>query len=416
VNEQRPCVLYVVSRFPSVTETFVVNEWWRLSARFRMEFASLLEESEKTLHAQTERLLPNVRFLPLLGRGTLGANAAALASSPARYLGMLLDVLRSSRGRPAGGVLKGAVVFWKSVALARVVRELGVDHIHAHFINHPATAAWIVSRLTGISYSVTAHANDLFVEPALLERKVADASFVVAISEYNRSYLRRRVPDAGRIELVHCGVALGEFPFGEREGGARLVSVGRLEPTKGHDDLLRAFAELAPDFPQLTLDVVGAGPEGGALTKLARELGLDRRVRFLGALPTDGVKEILREADVFVLAARRHVSGRMDGIPVALMEAMASGVPVVATALSGIPELVVDGVTGIVVPPHDPARLSAALRRLVEDPPLRSQLARQAREHVASHFDLDVEAERLGDLFQDVVGAGRGSRTRLAVG
>lgn len=394
-------VLYVVSRFPNVTETFVVNEWWALEGRFRMELASLIRERVDALHPQTERLLPRVHFAPLLGLATVRANLSALRSRPRPYLTTLRDVLAGSRGRPNGGLLKGLVVFWKAVSLARLVEEKRVDHVHAHFISHPATAAWVVHRLTGVPFSITAHANDLFVQPALLERKIEEARFVATISEFNRDHLGRAAPRAGRIELVHCGVDLDRFPFRPGRGASRLLSVGRLEPTKGHDDLLRAFAEVAAGAPDVSLEIVGSGPERHRLERLVEDLGLAGRVRLRGALTTEDVRELFAEADMFVLAARRHPSGRMDGIPVALMEAMASGLPVVTTSLSGIPELVVDEETGLLVPPESPPQLAAAIRRLLAEPALRERLVAAARERVAARFDLTVEAARLGDLFDE---------------
>jgi glycosyltransferase involved in cell wall biosynthesis len=395
-------ILYLVTRFPKVTETFVVNEWWALADRFPLEFAALLRERGPAVHPRSAALLPRVRFVGLLDRATVRANLAALRSRPRLYARTLRDVLRASPATAMGNPVKSLVTFWKAVRLAEIARSLGVRHVHAHFINQPATAAWIVQRLEGIPFSVTVHANDLFAGPALLGEKVRDAAFVAAISDYNVRYVRERVREGGRVEVVRCGVELERFPFAERGGGS-ILCVARLFPTKGHADLLRAFAGIARERPDATLDLVGDGPERERLDRLAAELGIAGRVRFHGALAADDVPPLLAGAGVFALASVPDEAGAMDGIPVALMEAMAAGVPVVATELSGIPELVVDGETGLLVPPGRPDALEAAMRRLLDDAELRSRLARRAREHVAERFSLASETERLAALFEEAL-------------
>ena len=393
-------ILYLVTRFPTVTQTFVINEWWALADRFPLEFAALLREREPAVHPRSAALLPRVRFVGLVDRATVRANVAALRSRPRLYLHTLWDVLRGSPATAMGNPVKSLVTFWKAVRLAELARSLGVRHVHAHFINQPATAAWIVRRLEGIPFSVTAHANDLFTGPALLPEKVRDAAFVAAISDYNVRFVRERVGDGGRVEVVRCGVELDRFPFAERDGDS-ILCVARLFATKGHADLLHAFAGIARERPGATLELVGDGPERERLATLARELGIEEQVRFHGALTADDVPPLLARAGLFALASVPDEAGAMDGIPVALMEAMAAGVPVVATELSGIPELVVDGETGLLVPPGRPDALEAAMRRLLDDAELRSQLARRAREHVAERFSLASETERLAALFEE---------------
>ncbi len=392
-------VLYLVSRFPNVPETFVVNEWWTMTGSFQMELASLVKMNEQTLHAQTARILPKVLFAPLLAGSTVAANLRQFRRGPRRYLRTLGRVLAGSFRRPNGGVAKGAVSFWKASRFAEIVDERGIAHVHAHFVSHSATAAWVIHELTGVPFSITAHANDLYVRPALLEEKLADAEFVVTISEFNREFIRTQYRMSRQVELVHCGVDTELFSFRQRSSQRRLVCVARLEATKGQADLLRAFAIARRELPGLTLDLIGDGADRARLERLTSELGLDATVRFVGALPTEDVRRALDEKDVFVLPSLRHRSGRMDGIPVALMEAMASGLPVVATRLSGIPELVVDEETGLLVAPESPDELAAAICRLARDPELAHRLAANARERVTRQFDLAVEGSRLASLF-----------------
>jgi colanic acid/amylovoran biosynthesis glycosyltransferase len=407
---RKPSILYVVSRFPNVPETFVVNEWWLMASRFRMEFASLVRMSETVLHPQTAELLPRVHFAGLLAGQTLRANARALGRHPWRYLRTAAHVLAGSFRRPNGGVLKGVVAFWKGVRFAEIVEEREISHIHAHFISHAATTAWVISELTGVPFSVTAHANDLYVRPALLDQKLRTAEFVATISEYNREFIRTECEDSGRVELVHCGVDTELFSFRRRENYRRLVCVARLESTKGQADLLEAFARARLEGPDLTLDLIGDGADRARLERLRDQLGLGDELRFHGALRTDQVRTVLDTADIFVLPSLRHPSGRMDGIPVALMEAMASGLAVIATRLSGIPELVIHERTGLLVTPESPDELATALGRLARDPELAGRLANAARDHVRRHFNLETEGNRLAGLFATAIAERQGSR------
>jgi colanic acid/amylovoran biosynthesis glycosyltransferase len=409
-----PVVLYVASRFPKVTETFVVNEWLALSERFQMELAALRRTREPPVHPESRRAMARVRFLDASPAQTVAAHISWIVRRPGVYLSLLASILRGCLRLSVLEAAKGAVVFAEAVALARTVVRDGVAHVHAHFANQPATAAWIVHRLTGVPFSFTAHANDLFLGPALLERKVADARFVVAISEYNRRLLLEHCRSAHRIEVVHCGVDSERFAprsIASRDRD-RIVCVASLTARKGHLHLIDALALLAGDHPSIELDLVGDGPERGRICQRARDRGVAHRVHLLGARSWEGVRAALADARVFVLPSVRTRSGRMEGIPVALMEAMASGVPVIASRLSGIPELVEDGVTGLLVAPGEPAALAAAMARVLQDDALAVELTHSARELVERSFSLAGEADRLGDLFAESIAGDAAGRPK----
>ena len=200
-----------------------------------------------------------------------------------------------------------------------------------------------------------------------------------------------------------------------------MVCVARLEPKKGHRDLLRAIALAKADVPGLSLDLVGEGAESDALVRLSDELGLSDQVRFHGALSSRQVHALLYDCDLFVLAAVQtrvasFRTGYMDGIPVSLMEAMATGLPVVATSISGIPELVIDGQTGMLVAAGDVQELAGAIVRLCEDPALGVQLARCARSLVVERFNLDVESDRLASLFESTMRKASAGETATSPG
>jgi colanic acid/amylovoran biosynthesis glycosyltransferase len=403
-----PIVMYVVSRFPAVTETFVINEWTELSGRFRMELSALRHSGEAPMHPESRRAMPAVRFLDPRARSTLAAHAAWFARRPATYAGALLTVLRAGLRSSPARAAKDLVAFVEAVALARAAAQEGVAHVHAHFANHPATAAWVVHRLTGIPFSFTAHANDVFVNPTMLGRKVTDARFAVAISEYNRRVLLDHDGGTGHVEVVHCGVDLERFPWRDLPGRDRdsIVCVASLSPKKGHAHLIDALALLAERHPSVVLALVGDGPERDAIVARARDRGVAERVQLLGSRPWPEVRAALGRARVVVLPSVATPEGRMEGIPVALMEAMASGAPVVATRLSGIPELVQDGVTGLLAAPGDAGGLASAIGRLLDDDSLATELVANARALVERSFSLEREARRLGDLFDESIAEG----------
>jgi colanic acid/amylovoran biosynthesis glycosyltransferase len=399
-----PVVLYVASRFPKVTETFVVNEWLALSGRFQMELAALRRTREAPVHPESRRAMARVRFLHAFQPRTVAAHLVWIARRPRAYLSVLADLLRGSLRGSLPEAAKATVVFAEAVALARIAVRDRAAHVHAHFANHPATAAWVVHRLTGIPFSFTAHANDLFTGPPLLEHTAADARFVIAISEYNRRLLLDRCPSA-RVEVVHCGVDAERYapkPLDARDRN-RVVCVASLSSKKGHVHLIDALALLAEAHPSIALDLVGDGPERDNIVGRARDRGVADRVRLQGARSSEDVRAALARARMFALPSVRLRSGRMEGIPVALMEAMASGVPVIASRLSGIPELVEDGVTGLLVPPGNPLALAVAMARILEDDVLAAELARSARELVERSFSLAGETQRLGDLFAESI-------------
>ena len=260
----------------------------------------------------------------------LGALAWWLVRRPRRTLSVLATVTAEYASVPR--VLPRALA---TVLLATAhARTLRVDHVHAHFATYPALAAWVAWRLTGTPYSFTAHAHDLFIHQAMLARKAADAEFVVAISEYNRRFLLGR--GAATVHVVHCGVDPERFPFRPRTPRTppRVVCVATLKQQKGHAVLLRALAAARRR---------SARPRGrrpGARARSRREAArLGVAVRFHGNLPEPAVADVLAAADVFVLPSVIAPDGDMEGIPVALMEALAAGLPVVATRQSGVPEL-----------------------------------------------------------------------------
>jgi glycosyltransferase involved in cell wall biosynthesis len=275
-----------------------------------------------------------------------------------------------------------------------------VNHVHCHFSNHPAAAGFIVHRLTGIPYSFTAHGFDLHVDRHMLREKLAEAAFAVPVSEYNHDLMVEECGEDAREKLVviHCGVDTEFFRPREETSGERpftILSVGTLHEVKGQSYLVEACRLLREARIELACKIVGDGPDRKSLSRQIASAGLAEHVTLLGRRDRTEVAELLRTADVLAASSVPTRSGKREGIPVVLMEAMASGIPVVASGISGIPELVEDGLTGLLVPPGDPEALARALSRLHDDPLLRRELGLAGREKVVEEFDVRKNAAEL---------------------
>jgi colanic acid/amylovoran biosynthesis glycosyltransferase len=402
-------IAYLVSRFPSLSETFVLRELDAVAAQPDMAlslYALFPPAAEDAVHPAAAPWLERLRR----PRAAEGIRAAGwwLAREPGRLLGVLGTVAAEYAREPR--VLPRALVATVlATAHARRLRADGAEHVHAHFATYPALAAWTAWRLAGIPYSFTAHAHDLFVHQAMLARKADDAEFVVAISDYNRRFILDHADGrAPAVELVHCGVDPSRLPYRERRlpdaGPVEALCVAGLRASKGHAVLLEALAGAAAPLDRVRLALVGDGPLRAELEQRAHALGLGSRVEFAGGLPEPEVARRLEAADLFVLPSVVAPDGDMEGIPVALMEALATGVPAIATRQSGIPELVRDGETGLLAAPGDVAGLRAALATVLGDPDAAAARARAGRALVEREFDLARSAARLAALF---AGAGQ---------
>ena len=400
-----PRVAYLVSRFPKLTETFVLYEMIALEAMgAAVEFYPLLRERQPVAHPEAERWTRRARFRPFVSLPILRAHLHYLRRRPRRYLGALREALLGTWG--SANFFLGAVAYFpKAVRFAFEMERAGVRHVHAHFCSHPALVALIVHRLTGIPFSFTAHGSDLHVERRMLDTKVAAAAFAVTISEFNKWVMLGECgPGAeAKIRVIHCGVDVEAFAARPARrpaaGPLRIVCVGSFEEVKGHCHLIDACALLRDRGVDFVCDLAGEGPLRREMEARIARLGLGDRVRVLGGRPRPEVIRLFGEADVAVLASQPTREGKREGIPVVLMEAMASGLPVVSTELSGIPELVRDGETGLLVPPADAGALADALHRLAGDAGLRRRMGDAGRERVTRDFNLRTSAAALFELF-----------------
>lgn len=283
------------------------------------------------------------------------------------------------------------------------VESRKIAHVHGMYATTPATVALLTGGLSGVPFSFTAHAYDIYLPNRLFPWKLRRARFMTTVSRFNRELILRRFEgsDPRKVHVVYLGAdaaAIRPRAPGPSSRPARILCVAALLPRKGHAVLLDACAELRRAGREIRLTLIGDGPLGPSLEDQSRRLGIADLVAFAGARPHEEVAVQLSGADVFVLSC--VVAGQdQDGIPVALMEAMAAGVPVVSTRVSGIPELVEDGVSGILAAPDDPTALAAAIARVLDDPELAGGLSRAGRARVEAVFNLERNAREMAALF-----------------
>ncbi len=407
---------YLLKTFPKVSETFILNEILGLERQgIALEIFSLCRPADSEFHCVSAQVQAPVRYLPYgLSRWALPALKAHVRlcrRDPRRYA----KAVRSIAGRKEGlTVFK----FLKAGYLAALLEERGIQHLHAHFANVPATMAELVHLLTGLPFSFTAHAKDIYLsDPDILNRKIHHAEFVVTCTEYNRAFLQNISTNGTPIHRVYHGLDLDRFqPAGSAgpEGGQSLVgtvpagacphvpmllSVGRLREKKGFPVLLQACRILKDRGYRFRCQIVGYGPLQPELERLIRALDLTDHVFLLGKKPHTEVLALYRQATVFVLPCQITSDGDRDGIPNVLLEAMAMQVPVVSTDISGIPELIDHMTNGLTVPPENPEALTQALARLLDRPDLRVALGRAGRDKVSERFAHSCATATLQTLF-----------------
>jgi glycosyltransferase involved in cell wall biosynthesis len=385
---------YVLKRYPRLSETFIVQELLaREAAGEDIVVASLHPAGDPRFHPGIAAVRAPVTWIPELHGPAALWDALGVAH---RELPGLPAVLPELLELPAPDAAQALLV-------ALWVRRSGVTHLHAHFAELATTVARLASRITGVPYSFTAHAKDIFhndVDHGQLRANLADAHHVVTVSDHNVAWLRERFgAAASRVHRVYNGLDAAAIPFAEpRMRNGRIAFVGRLVEKKGLADLVDAVALLRERGRRVPLDVVGAGMLEDAVRAQVRLLHLVDLVTFHGPLPADAVAETVRAASVLAAPCVHAANGDRDGLPTVLLEAMALGTPCVSTPVTGIPEAVRHGRTGLLVPERDPDALANAIAVLLDDAALRVRLARAARAHVEERFDRAAQAAQLAAL------------------
>ena len=395
-----------MSRFPKITETFILYEMVAMEKQgVNVDLYPLLKERTNVMHPEAIPFVKRANFQPFVSWEILRAHLYYLRRKPRIYFRTLWTLLTANWG--SRRYFFGALgIFPKSVYFAKKMAEREIKHVHAHFASHPAAAAFIIKRLTGIPYSFTAHGSDLHRDRHMLREKVAEAEFVVPISLYNKNVILKECRNQfnEKLVVIHCGVDPSTFhPKNRRtldsKSGLSFFCIGTLHEVKGQTHLVEACRHLRELDLSIDCHFIGDGPDRSALLAQVAAAGLEECIHFHGRKTHQEIAGLLQKADVAVAPSVPTKNGRREGIPVVLMEAMASGLPVVASRLSGIPELVKHEHNGLLVPPGDVQSLTNALKRLYDDSTLRSRLGNAGRQTILSDFNLFKNAKTLQECF-----------------
>ena len=394
-------IAYLTGEYPRATDTFIQREVAGLRANGIDVFTTsirktgvehLVGEEQRAEAAKTFYIL-NAAKSPVR---LLKSHARALRASPGRYFKALRLAFRT---RPPGvkAGLYQLFYFAEAAVLADHLQQNGVKHLHNHIAKASCTVAMLMSELSGIPYSFTLHGPDIFFEPHhwRLDEKIARAKFVACISHFCRSQAMTFSDPShwSKLHIVHCGIEPGRYDDASDRTGGNLLFVGRLAAVKGLPVLFDALEALHPKHPDLHVTVIGDGPDRAALEERAR--ALSDMVDFVGYKSQAEVAETLRRMDMLVLPSFA------EGVPVVLMEAMAAGIPVVTTRIAGVPELVEDGVSGVLAPPGDAGALADAISGLLGDADLRAKMGGAGREKVTAEFNVAHETAWLAQILAE---------------
>ncbi|NBC34340.1 MAG: glycosyltransferase [Alphaproteobacteria bacterium] len=393
----------VVKGYPRLSETFIAQEIHGLQERgLQQLIVSLRRPTDPDIHPVHRRITAPVLYLPeyLHDEPWRVFRGFAHARHYRGYQAALHALLRDLRHEPTRNRLRR---FGQACVLAREL-PADVGWLHCHYLHTPASVTRYAALIRGLGWSFSAHAKDIWTTPAReLAEKMGSAGWGVTCTAGNLAYLRSLSPRPEAIALIYHGLDLSAFPDPvwrpPRDGldphaPVQLLSVGRAVEKKGFDDLLHALARLPPRL-HWRWTHIGGGERLTALQRQAESLGLAGRIAWLGPQTHDAVITACLEADLFVLPAKVARSGDRDGLPNVLMEAQATGLACLSTAVSAIPELIDDGVTGRLVASADPAALAAALAALIGDPSERSRLGAAGAERVRRDFRFETGLDRL---------------------
>jgi glycosyltransferase involved in cell wall biosynthesis len=401
-------IVFVLKGYPRLSETFIAQEIAALESRgVPIRIVSLRHPTDKEWHPIHNEIAAPVRYLP-----------EYLHHEPLRVLRAWL------RQRKHPNFRKVVATWWSDFKRGPfrnrlrhfgqaivLVDELEEDcrHLHAHFLHTPASVTRYAALLSGLSWSCSAHAKDIWTTPDWEKaEKLGEMDWLVTCTEIGRAHLAALAPDEDRVELVYHGLDFDRFSGSERpetlKDGSNandpltILSVGRAVPKKGYDVLLRALSRLPKEL-HWRFEHIGGGMVLGALQEQAKKLGIYDKIAWHGAQTQTAVLFAYRDADIFVLASRIVEDGDRDGLPNVLLEAQSQALPCVSTRVSAIPELILDGETGLLVPQEDEALLAGALEALITDPALRYRLGQAGFNRVRDVFSHEVGAERIADKF-----------------
>ncbi|WP_353931288.1 glycosyltransferase family 4 protein [Okeanomitos corallinicola TIOX110] len=404
-----PTVGYVLKRYPRYSETFIVNEILaHEAAGLKIEIFALRPPSDSHFQNIISQVRASVNYIKKPIQGRVSPSLNSLAPTAASYFWAELQeanqIIPGFWSKLAIAEGEQASTVYQAAWLAREVKLKGITHLHAHFGTVATSVARLASHFTGIPYTFTAHAKDIFhesVEFTDMERKLQDAATVVTVSDYNLNYLQTKYPQAAQqIKRIYNGLNLGRLQYSSpAQRPPLIISVGRLVEKKGLSILIDACAILKQRNCEFQCQIVGLGSLEIVLKQQIQDLELSSCVEIVGPHPQNEVFKMVQKAAVFAAPYVVGKDGNRDGLPTVLLEAMALGTPCVSTNITGIPEVVRHGETGLIVPQNHPEKLAISLQELITDSALRVRLSSQARKLIESEFDVDSNTAVLRELF-----------------
>lgn len=393
---------YLYSRYPVLSQTFCDTEMRELERRgFPLLIGAVHSPLTSIRHGHTAEMRAPVLYAP-------PPPILRVWEEKAKREGRWPEALVAAHDRKYGSQVKATTRARNALFFAHLFARRGIDRFHVHFANRAAHTAIFVKAISGIPFSVTAHGQDFMADLGnddLLSEICAEAEFIAVETDYSRGLLAQRCPEAAnKIHRVYNGMELANFPPPVSnvapDGFLRIASIGRLVPFKGFEYLIDACAELKSRDLTFRCEIVGDGPLRNTLQTQIDRLTLGDRVILTGSFSQEEVRARLRACDLFVLASILDDAGTSDVFPTVILEAMASGKPVVSTSLAGIPESVVTGETGLLVAPRDSSALAAAIETLARNADMRRQFGATARRRIEEHFQISATVEPLLSLLE----------------
>ena len=396
-------VAYIVSRFPHLPETFIMREMNELVAQgYSIELFPLVQQHQSLVHREALHWLEELHDIRLFSWKNIRANVTMLFHRPGCYCSTFFQMLWFNLPSPKF-LLRALFIFPIAVEMAEEMQALEIDHIHAHYATHPALAAWIIGRFTGIPYSISVHAHDIFVNQTMLKQKLDHAAFIRAISQFNKTFLALRYGPQieQKICVIHCGIYLDRYTHRQKPASPdfQIITIGSLQPYKGQTHLIEACAMLKERSFSFHCLIVGGGELQAALAEQINLSGLNDYVELTGPKTEDEVARLLAGSDCFVLPSVVTANGKMEGIPVVLMEALASGIPVIASDISGISELVRDQVSGMLAPAGNAAAIAENIIWMQAHPDEAAKMAVNGRKFVEKEFNIKINTLELANFF-----------------
>ena len=402
-------IAYIMSRFPNLSETFILREMMELERHeWQISLYPLILQLQEVVHIESKPWIARAKKLPFISFQVLLVNLQTLVKHPFLSLELIGQVIWENKGN-LDFLIRALALIPKAFLAAKFMKSEGISHIHAHYATHPALVAWIINRLTGISYSVTVHAHDIFVSQSMLKTKLQNADRIFAISDYNRKFLGRLMGDfiPQKTHIIHCGVLPENYQVTSMDFNCikrlEIISIGSLQVYKGQRFLIDACAILKERGVPFRCRIIGEGEERSNLEIMIIDAQLENVVQLLGAQPQDKVAQLLSTAHCYVQPSIITSTGKMEGIPVSIMEALVCCLPVITTKISGIPELVRNDHTGYLVEPADAKALADAIESVYKDPQQAKSLAEDGRAAVLKDFQLSNNVKQLSKLFNEII-------------